>query len=152
MSYKIILPIMKRTLIFIFIILATSYSAAFACSKHITISDVWARPSHGKSLTSAIYMKIENKGKLDYITGADTDVAKMTELHKTVTEQGISQMVHINRLALPKETVVELKPKGLHIMLMGLHKPLKPGDKFSLVISFENAGEMTVGVPVKNSN
>ena len=129
--------------------------SAFACEKHeklaekIDITNIWARQSFGQSKNSAIYMDIKNSGDIDYIVDVQTDIAHMAELHKTVIESGISQMVHIDRLALPKNVDVKLKPKGLHIMLMGLEKPLKPGDDFEVTLVFEKAGKIKVKVPVK---
>ncbi len=143
---------MKKILCCIFLLINF---AAGACEKHdklaknIHIKDVWARQSFGQSKNSAIYMTIENTGDMDYIIAAHTEIANMCELHKTVIEQGISQMVHINRLALPKGVKVKLKPKGLHVMVMGLKKSLKPGDNFKITLTFEKAGKITLNVPVK---
>ena len=44
---------------------------------------------------------------------------------------------------------VELKPGGLHIMLVGLKAPLKAGERFAMKLRFEKAGEVTIDVPVE---
>ena len=80
-----------------------------------------------------------------------TKIAKESQIHKTVTEQGVSQMVHINRVAIPHDSVVSFKPKGLHIMLMDLHEPLKVGEKFDLVLKFKHAGVEVIEVPVQTA-
>jgi copper(I)-binding protein len=41
---------------------------------------------------------------------------------------------------------VELKPGGLHLMLVGLKQPLKEGDRYVLTLKFEKTG--TVQAPV----
>jgi copper(I)-binding protein len=42
-----------------------------------------------------------------------------------------------------------LKPGGFHIMLIGLTNELKSGDTFDITLTFANAGEITVTVPVR---
>jgi copper(I)-binding protein len=44
---------------------------------------------------------------------------------------------------------VELKPGGFHMMLMGLTRPLKTGDKVQLTLNFEKAGKIPVTAEVK---
>jgi periplasmic copper chaperone A len=116
---------------------------------HISLKDAWARVGKtGK--TSAIYFTIENNMHEDEeLIGAHTSIAHMTEIHKTVTENGISQMVHIDRLVLPAEKTVVFKPKGLHIMLMGLKKDLTPGEEFELELEFKHSGKKTHKIKVK---
>ena len=43
----------------------------------------------------------------------------------------------------PGEPTV-FKPGGLHIMLMGLRQPLKEGETFPLVLTFQRAGRIEV--------
>ena len=43
---------------------------------------------------------------------------------------------------------VELKPGGLHIMLVGLTRPLQAGESFPLTLTFQNAAPVTVIVKV----
>jgi len=132
----------------LFITLLVTF-AATACIHQICLDNVWARPGKmGK--TSAIYFSIENNMNHDeHLIGAHTSIAHMTEIHKTVTENGISQMVHIDRLVLPAKKTILFKPKGLHIMLMNLKKDLVPGDEFELELEFQNLGKKKHVVKVK---
>ncbi len=57
-------------------------------------------------------------------------------------------MEPVEALDLAPGQTVEMKPGGLHIMLMGLKAPLKKGGKLILELSFEKAGKITVEVPV----
>ena len=49
---------------------------------------------------------------------------------------------------IPAGKTIELKPSGLHVMLMGLKAPLKATTSFKLTLTFEKAGEITIDVPV----
>ncbi|MER3484909.1 MAG: hypothetical protein C4345_01930, partial [Chloroflexota bacterium] len=41
------------------------------------------------------------------------------------------------------------KPGGYHIMLIGLTRDLKAGDRYELTLQFEKAGEVTLTVDVR---
>jgi copper(I)-binding protein len=45
----------------------------------------------------------------------------------------------------------ELKPGGMHIMLVGLAAPLKEGQTFPLTLTFEKAGKVEVTVTVEKA-
>ncbi len=113
----------------------------------LTIDDPWARPSIGDTKNSAAYMKIENSGDApDRLTAVKTAAAGHVMLHESRMEDGVMKMVHLpNGIEIPAHGSAELKPLGLHVMLMGLKEPLKKGDTLDLTLVFEKAGE----VPVK---
>lgn len=52
-------------------------------------------------------------------------------------------------LEVPAKGQVELKPGGYHVMLIGVKRDLKVGDKFSLELQFEKSGAITVEAEVK---
>jgi copper(I)-binding protein len=51
---------------------------------------------------------------------------------------------------LPAGQTVELKPGGLHMMFMGVTKPFTAGQTIRVKLTFENAGEIEIDVPVKD--
>lgn len=59
------------------------------------------------------------------------------------------QMVPVEKVAVPAGGTVELKPGGLHIMLMDLKRPLAAGDRFTVTLRFERSGEQQVEVEVR---
>ena len=52
-------------------------------------------------------------------------------------------------VAIPAGGNVALAPKGSHLMLLGLKKPLKEGETFSATLNFEKAGSVPVRFVVK---
>ena len=80
---------------------------------------------------------------------ATTAVAKSVELHTMSMEGDVMKMRQLDAIELPKGAMVELKPGGLHLMLMGLKAPLKAGDTFPMTLRFEKAGEVVVTVKVE---
>jgi copper(I)-binding protein len=118
----------------------------------LDIENVWARPSMGNN-TSAIYMDIKNPNDTnDVLVSVECSVAKDVMLHKTVKEQEIATMVHLDKLSIPAQTEIKLSPGGIHIMLSNLVKQLEVGDRFNLKLVFLKAGEINLDVLVKSNN
>lgn len=121
----------------------------------LTIEDAWARPSPLMAGNGAVYMVIRNKGRqADALTGVRTSISQAVELHETKMEGDVMKMRPVagQRIEIPAQGSVELKPGGLHIMLLGLNQPLEPGKSFELTLQFEKSGERTLTIPIKEGN
>ena len=133
------------------------FAAAFAAfpftilaqSSGMTLENPFARPSAGAAGAGAAYMTIRNQGPADRLIAASTPAAREAALHTNIREGDVMRMRKIEALEIPGSGATELKPGGLHVMLMGLSQPLKPGDVFALTLIFEKAGAITVQVPVR---
>jgi copper(I)-binding protein len=91
-------------------------------------------------------MKIENNGtEADRLVDASSNVSKITELHETVE----GKMRRVKAIEVPAGKTVELKPGGLHVMLINLKEPLKEGQTVEITLKFEKSGEIKVQAPVK---
>ncbi len=122
-------------------------------SEKIILSNAWARPSNSKNNNSAIYLDIQNVSEVQYnLVNWNTDIANVTELHDSfIDEKGVSKMVKLDKLIIPAKTFAVLKPGSTHIMLLNLKRPLNIGDKFNLVLYFDNNIHKVIEVEVKNN-
>ena len=132
----------------VFVVLALVLAACGASgSGELGVNEIWARPGLSDG-NSAVFFVIDNPGAEDFLLSASSDVAKAVELHKTVMEDGNMKMVHQMNVPVPiGETV--FKPGDLHVMLIGLKDDLKPGDTFSIMLTFESVGEKSLNVVVR---
>ncbi|WP_271880108.1 copper chaperone PCu(A)C [Phaeobacter italicus] len=124
-------------------------TAAFAAD--ITVSDAYARVSSKGAKSGAAFMVIENTSSADdRLIDVRSDAAKLTQLHThKAGDNGVMQMLHVEEgFAIPAGEGHALKRGGDHVMLMGLKAPLAHGDEVALTLVFENAGEISVTVPV----
>jgi periplasmic copper chaperone A len=113
----------------------------------LAIRQVWARATPGP--TAAVYAALVNTGtEPDRLMGADTPLAQRVELHEHVMSGAAMSMRHRADLRLEPGADLVLAPGGTHMMLFGLSRPLKPGDRFPLILEFERAGAVTVEVVV----
>jgi hypothetical protein len=94
---------------------------------------------------SAAYMLLHNNAEeTDRLVSVWCDAAETVEMHISQTENDVTTMRPVEFIEVPARGQAELKPGGLHIMLVGLKHALKEGDKVRLTLEFEKAG--TVGV------
>jgi len=135
------------------LILALSFSVtAFAHGEHdgegIEIEKVWARKT-SRTVSAAVYLTIRNNTHdIIELTGADTDIANTTMIHRSYEEGGIMKMDHVMSVPLKPGETFTLAPGGYHVMLMGLKKPLEKGDVFPLTLEFDGEHEREVIVEV----
>jgi copper(I)-binding protein len=139
--------ILIAALVFIGIGLATAHEYS---SKDVTVSHPWARATPGGVKVGGAFLEMKAAtGQGDRLVGARSPAAGAVELHSHVMEKGIAKMRRVDAIALRAGASVVLKPSGYHLMLTGLHAPLKEGDLLKLTLVFEKAGEIEVDATVE---
>jgi hypothetical protein len=141
--------------------LAGASAIAHAQGGAIHLEAPWARAAAGGQGTpaghgaatkgnGAVYVKVSNHGSSpDAIVSASSPAADTVELHEVINDAGVMRMRPVPRIELPAGATVELKPGGLHIMLLGLRGDLKPGGTVTVTLSLEKAGPMIVEAQVR---
>lgn len=94
----------------------------------------------GAGTNSAAFMVIQNNGDTEQrLVSAASDVAAVVEIHETTMVDGTMRMRPVEGgVVIPAHGSVELKPRDLHIMLIGLHQALNAGDTIALTLTFES--------------
>lgn len=112
------------------------------------VNDIWARPSLAEG-NGAAYFMIENlTNEEDILISASSDIAQAVEIHKSMLDGEIMQMMPQHEVSIPVGRT-EFKPGGLHVMLIGLYDDLNIGDSFNITLKFQLAGEETFAVTVR---
>lgn len=128
---------------------------ACACAMHaqtpeLTVKDAWARPPLAPQNNTAIYMILENPSATPRsVVSVSTDDADKAELHEMSTEGNMMRMAPVKEVAVPAKGSVEFKPGGFHIMLFGLKKTVKPGDRVNLVLTLNDGKSVPVMATVR---
>jgi periplasmic copper chaperone A len=132
------------------LLLASGAGAHELKAGSITIEHPWARPA--ASGNSAAYFTLENGGADDRLIGVSSDIAASVEMHSTTIDaQGVGRMVPVQAVDIPAGAQATFAPGGLHVMLIGLIRPLESGQEFPLTLTFEQAGAITVEVAVEKA-
>lgn len=129
---------------------AHSGDAGMAKAGDVMIHDGWARASLGNAPNSAAYMTLMIDGDAtDKLIAVSTPLAETAELHTHMMNDGIAKMRPVEAIEVAPGEPTVLQPGGLHVMLMGLKGKLNEGDALPLTLTFENAGDVTLDVPIR---
>ena len=136
----------KRAAFFVFCLVM---AAPKLWAADMAVSDVWARASVGGAGVGAVFLTINNASDQgDKLLSVSTPASKRAELHTHSEVNGVMAMRKVDAIDVAGGQKIELKPGGLHIMLLGLTAPLKDGDSFPVALTFEKAGTVTVSASV----
>jgi hypothetical protein len=95
----------------------------------VQLRDAWVRAQPSASGMSVLYGTLANESDREWvITRVMCERVRRPEIHETVVENDVARMRRVSELRLAKDERVELRPGGLHLMLMGLEAPLQPGE------------------------
>lgn len=114
----------------------------------LEIEHPWSRPAPAGG-NGAGYLTIRNHGPAaDALVGVQTPVAARAEMHQMSMAASVMSMRRLARTPLPATRTTAFAPGGLHLMLIGLKRPLKAGDSFPATLAFASGGRITVNFTV----
>jgi periplasmic copper chaperone A len=117
---------------------------------NLVIAHPWARPTASGMPSGAAYLSITNHGsQQDVLIGARSPSAKRVEFHRTSIESGMAKMRPAGALVIEPGATLTAAPGGLHLMLVELETPLLLGASVPLVLTFKDAGEVTVQLKIE---
>ncbi|WP_198374665.1 copper chaperone PCu(A)C [Neoroseomonas rubea] len=109
----------------------------------------WTRAA-GANGNGGGFMRLTNGGaQPDRLISAASPIARVVELHTHLREGDVMRMRPVNDIPIPAGQTVELRPGGVHVMLIGLNAPLQQGTRVPVTLRFERAGEVTVELAVE---
>jgi len=118
----------------------------------IMVHRPWSRALPPVARNGAAYLMLHNNSaKPDRLLSASSPIAQSVMFHQNVSQGNSVSMAHVNDMVIKPRSMIEFKPGGYHLMLMGLKRPLVAGEYFELTLQLENAGEVVTRVLVKNS-
>jgi copper(I)-binding protein len=150
-SFRTHLPMSMSQRLLAAVALALAAAAAGAAGERaLEIRNPQARATAPSQPTGGGYFAIVNTGReADRLVGASAPtVADRVELHRMQMEGDVMRMREVGTIDVPAGQTVELRPGGLHLMLMGLKKPLVAGQAFPVTLRFEKAGAVEVQMQV----
>ncbi len=109
----------------------------------------WSRPSDKDQASSAAYMILKNTGKDDiHIVSVESPASETAILRTNIFDADIILMPRIENITVPGNNTHKLAPGGDHVMLMGLHAPLKAGARFPLTLETQTGKTLDVNITV----
>ena len=123
--------------------------AASHRSGPLEVRDAWSRPAVS-GFNGVGYMTLVNHGRrAERLVGARSPIARAVEPHRSeVAANGVASMTPAPRIEIPPGGSVTFAPGGFHLMLMGLTKTLKPGDRAPVTLTFADGRSLAVNLQV----
>lgn len=117
----------------------------------IEITEAWARQPNPARAMGAGYLKITNhQSQPVRLTGASSPAAGVVELHEMITADGMMSMRQVKSIEIAPGATVELRPGGLHLMLIDLTRTLQPGETIDATLRFDDGSSRQVQLPVRH--
>ena len=104
----------------------------------LQVDKPWARVSVPGQKSSGGFMTLTAREPLQLV-GGSSPVAGAVEVHEMKMEGDVMRMRALPSLALEPGKAVELKPGGLHLMLMDLKAPLVTGTRVPVTLLLRDA-------------
>lgn len=97
---------------------------------------------------SVLALEVTNGGGGDRVVSASTPLADRVEIHQLSLEAGLEVMRDVSSVPIPAGTTASLGEGGAHLMLIGLHEDLVPGEVVPVAVEFARAGTVTLDAVV----
>lgn len=122
---------------------------------NLTVQSGWIRLTPPTLKDTTVYMTLLNPTAQNLkLIGGASPIAQMVMPMADYKEQKGGQTVQgmrtVEFLSLPAKGRLELAPGGKHLMLMGLKRPLKEGEKIPLTLIFEGNLQASLELTVQN--
>jgi periplasmic copper chaperone A len=117
--------------------------ATVASLAQVKVEQAWARPTASGQQGGGGFLSITS-ASADRLLGGSTALAERFELHTMAMKGDVMEMRQLDAIELPAGKTVEFKPGGLHVMFVGLKRPLALGSKVPVTLKFEKAGDVKV--------
>jgi hypothetical protein len=138
---------MKRKLFSALLFVSAVSTPILVFAADIEVKSAWVRGTVPAQTMSGAFMEITSKGGAALV-GISTPLAEDAEVHEMRLEDGVMKMRSAPRLELPAGETISLKPGGYHIMLMGLKRQLKVGERVPLTLRVQGKGKKVESVVV----
>lgn len=109
----------------------------------IVVKDAFARPAMKLFDAGAVFMRMENTGSInDRLMTVETPRSPLPRIHDASRSHRDLLQMPFEPLTVPASSSIELRPGGLHMMLLQFRGELVEGLEVPLVLHFERAGRM----------
>lgn len=122
--------------------------APFASAHNLNASG-WIRILPGSSTSAYLSLNNPSLTKDVEIVKFSIPIAKSVMLHQTEMSNDMSSMKMLMSLKLAPQETVKMEPKGMHLMISGLSKPLKVGQKVKLILKYSDGDLQTIWLIAK---
>lgn len=108
----------------------------------IQVESAWARETFPGQVTGMANISVTSKLAATLVAVTST-ASKAVEIHSMTHENGMMKMREVKEIELPAGETVNLSKRGYHLMLVGLKRALKQGEKIPITLSIKTSDQRT---------
>jgi copper(I)-binding protein len=124
--------------------------AAFAGRAALEVLQPWSRPA-AAGTNGVGYMVLANHGRAaDALEKAESPIARRVEMHASSMSGGVMSMTNVAKVPVPAGGRATFGPGAYHLMLLGLTRTLKPGDREPVTLTFASGARITASFLVSD--
>lgn len=125
--------------------------AASACTRpNLLVTDAWIRATAPGGQVAALYLELRNDSlQSETLVAVETPAARRASLHETHTHDGVSGMRPRERIVIEAGETLRMAPGGLHVMLEGLERELRAGERIPVTLRFASGKTVAVIATVR---
>lgn len=127
-----------------------SFSGFANQAADLEVENPFVREMPPTAPATGAFMTLHNRSDQEIaIVSAESDAAKTVELHTHIHDQGVMRMREIPEIGVPAMGHTELKPGGLHVMLIGPTRKLAEGDSIIITLVMKDGSKKHIEAPVR---
>ncbi|MDF3030307.1 MAG: hypothetical protein K0R03_865 [Moraxellaceae bacterium] len=150
MAHKTLARVIAAVLLLLAAATAAGDTAAAPSSGGaVVVMDAWVGEAPPAARNLAVYLTLKNGPRNDTLLSVKTPLAAAAELHQTRKADGVTRMQKQSGITLAPGEEVQFAPGGRHVMLIGVKRALKVGDRVPLTLKFRRAGNVDVQAEVR---
>jgi periplasmic copper chaperone A len=119
---------------------ASCLLAGAAVADSVNVENIWVRATAPGQKIAGGFMDIKADADMKLV-GGSSPVSRALELHAMKIEDGVMKMRSVKEILLPRGQTVKLAPGGLHLMFVGINKPIQAGEKVPVTLIVKGADD-----------
>ena len=140
-----------KTIVTGLLVLLLPLAVLAADKRDVRVVDAWARAVPAVAPVAGGFFTVINTGKAtDQLLRVESPIAKRIEIHQMRSDGGVMRMrAQPTGVVVPAQGLLEFKPGGYHLMLIGPTRALIEGGHFEATLVFQRAGKVKVTFAVR---
>ena len=127
--------------------LTLAVATAAQAAAPLAVSGAWSRPAVAGT-NGVGYLVVTNRGKADALVKVESPLAARIEMHSSSMAGGVMSMQKEARVPVPAGGQAAFAPGGYPLMLIGLTRTLKSGDKVPATLTFASGAKLQTAFAV----
>lgn len=131
------------------VIILLLLSANASASPNLAFTEAYVAAAPPGATAMAAYMTVENPGTTARnITAISSTAFAEVQIHRSIIEKGVARMQPLEQLVVEPGSKLELKPGGIHLMLLEPARDFEPGDIIILELKEADGTQHSLGLKV----